>query len=147
MPGERHDDQVEQAEDDQPGIVEVGEAIELVGDEQGQDGEGRGVGPQLLAQEADHEREVDRPVAEEEEGVIIMLGRGEAARDPVVRVDALDEAQDRRRAEQRQREPAGDLHQRVQAFEGEADDEQLVDALFPHAQANARPAGSASSAY
>ena len=76
----------------------VGEAvaIELVGDEGAEHREARGIGPQPLAQQADHEDAFDEPVAEQIESVEIVLGDREGLReveqvvgDPVVLV--LDE--------------------------------------------------------
>ena len=49
-------------------------------------------------------------------------------------VDMVDPAADRVRTEEVEREAADDLDQRVEPFGGDADDEDLVDALFPHAR-------------
>ena len=70
-------EQVEDAEQDQAEVVGEAVAVELVGDERAEHGEARRIGPQLLAQQADHQDRFDDPVAEQIESVEIVLGDGE----------------------------------------------------------------------
>ena len=138
MDRERDHRHVDQAEEDEAGVVNVDEAMHLEDDEQGEHDHGGRVGPQLLEQQSDGEREVQRAVAEEEPDVIMMLAGVEVPRDPFVAVPAVEQAEDRVGAEQSQRDPADYLDQAVQPFQGDGDLEDLVDALFLHSQVSQR---------
>jgi hypothetical protein len=126
------DEYVEEAEQDQRRVVDMAEAQQLERTKQCEHRDGRGIGPQLLQQQQNCNREVQGAVADEEEDVLMMLSRAEVAGQPFVMMEAVKEPQDRVRAEQRQREAARDLDQPVQPLQRDADLENLMDVLFPH---------------
>src|SRR5262249_25530358 len=134
------DEQIEDAEQDQRDIAGEAVAIELVGDEQAEHGDARGIGPELLAQQADHQDRLNDPMAQEIESEEMLLSEREEMRDSILRVDFVDPARDGLGAEQIQREPAANLDQRMQPLQRDADDEDLVDASFLHRTPNAAPA-------
>ena len=121
-------------------------AVELIGDEQAEDGEARRIGPDLLLQQPGDEHAFDEAVAEQVECIEVVLRDREVARemeqaggDPVVLVladcviaPAVDGIDDGRGADEVERDAADYLEQRVEALQGHADDEDLVDAFFLH---------------
>ena len=105
---ESDDEQVEKRQEDEAELVRVAVAIELVGDEGAEDDEARGISPELLTEQPDHQRPFHQSVAEQVESVEMMGLRREAFREPehvpgqeIVRVfdelasrEAVDQADD-----------------------------------------------------
>src|SRR5205823_9798825 len=125
---ERKQKKVEEGVEDQLDVMRIAGAVERIGIERAEEGEARGVSPELLAQQADNEDRFHQPVAEQIESVEIVLGDGEGAGeveqvvgDPVVPVldqlaiaPAIDCPDDGPGADEVKREAAGDLDQRVE---------------------------------
>src|SRR5258708_19690227 len=67
------DKQVEDAEQDEDEVVGEAVAVQLVGNEQSEHGEARGIGPKLFAEESDDQDRFDDTVTEQIESVEMMF--------------------------------------------------------------------------
>jgi hypothetical protein len=66
--GEPDEERVEEGQEGESDCEAVGESVDLVGDERAEQGDGPGVGPELLAEECDDEYDFGDAVAEQVDG-------------------------------------------------------------------------------
>src|SRR5665213_64619 len=147
MPDQSYHENIEDRQHDEAKAVRVGEAVELVDDEQAHDDQGNRIGPKLVSEQADDEEHLDKAVAEKIEGIEALGADGKILRqaqkmrrDEVVRIldqlllgERVDQIRNGAGADEGDDKAADALDESVRSFQQDADLENLVDAAFVHA--------------
>jgi hypothetical protein len=80
VPDQSHHDDIEDRQHDETDAVRVGEAIELVDDEETKDDKRNRIGPEFISKQTDDEEHLNDAVAEEIEGIEALGADGKILR-------------------------------------------------------------------